>query len=608
MRALLLFLLICLSGCRQAPDKRLIVLGLDGCDPKLLQRFIDEGKLPHFQRLQQQGSFHPLETSNPAQSPVAWATFITGLDPGGHGLFDFIHRDPESMAPVSSMSEVDDGGKAHLLRKGRPFWEHLEAAGIPATLLKIPVSFPPPRAPGRLLSGMGTPDLEGSYGTFSYYTAADEEPPTDLSGGRFVPVKAVQGVVRASLVGPENEAAPLRVHLQGASALVVIGEEQRLLKKGEWSDWIPVSFPSAQGIVRLYLKDTEPHLKLYASPVNINPYDPVQPITNPAEFSRHLCRHCGYFYTQGMPEDTKALLHGVLDDSEFLAQSGLVVQEHRKLFEHGLSEFKSGLYFFYLSAPDIASHMYWNTIDGSHPGYRDERASLYSDVILQAYQEADFYVGRALQQVDEKTALLVLSDHGFAPFHRSFNLNAWLAAEGYLNSLASAPTPDWPSTRLYGAGFNGLYVNQIGRESVGIVEQAAREELLQEVSSKLLALQDPQTGQPVVRSIYRSDQIYSEPYRDSSPDLVLGYSPGYRAAWQSVLAQTDGPMFEDNLTPWSGDHMVDPACVPGILLSDRKLTNQADLVDIAPTILAYFEVGRPREMKGTSLWLDSDEG
>lgn len=567
---------------------------------------MDQGHLPNFTRLKELGSFQTLGTSNPPQSPVAWATFTTGLDPGGHGIFDFIHRDPESMMPVPSLSLVDAKGKGRLNRQGQPFWAYLSEKGIPATLLKVAANFPPDGLPGQVLTGMGTPDLEGSYGTFTYYTAAPEEPPEDLSGGRFVPIEVRDGLARASLVGPPkpggHESAPMQVWVDQGSALIEVGEERVMLKDGEWSEWIPASFPSAPGIVRFYLKSTQPHLQLYASPVNMDPCRPAQAITSPEAFSRHLCQCCGRFYTQGMPEDTKALVHGVLSDGQFLEQNELVLQERRRLFEQGLSEFKEGLFFFYLSTPDILSHMYWNTIDPEHPGFTPERSEGYSRAILSAYLEADQFVGRALEQADQDTLLLVVSDHGFAPYYRSFNLNGWLKEQGYLRQSRAGGT-EWTRTRAYGMGFNGLYLNRQGRESQGIVSEAQGQQLLEEISTRLMEWKDPDSGEPVVSRVYRSEEVYAADYRELAPDLVVGYKRGYRASWRTVLGYSEGAILEDNTEPWSGDHLIDPALVPGVLLCNRRLpAEEADLRDLAPTILSHFGVPVPAEMKGRDLF------
>ena len=111
-----------LSGAGQAAperaEQRLIVLGIDGMDPELLQQFMDEGILPKLSRLAAQGSFIPLDTSIPPQSPVAWSNFVTGMNPGGHGIFDFMHRDPATYAPVSSATRAPERQAARSICSG----------------------------------------------------------------------------------------------------------------------------------------------------------------------------------------------------------------------------------------------------------------------------------------------------------------------------------------------------------------------------------------------------------------------------------------------------------------------------------------------------------
>lgn len=576
------------------------MLGVDGADPVILRRMMDQGKLPNFSRLAELGGFQELGTSNPPQSPVAWASFTTGLDPGGHGIFDFIHRDPKTMELKPSLSEVTEGG-ARLLRQGRPFWAYLTDRGVKATLLKVPANFPPKGLPGKVLAGMGTPDLEGSYGTFSYYTSAPETAPPNLSGGRFVQVEERNGVIRANLVGPGDRLLGLEVHREKKSALISItGQSQLILNEGEWSGWVPLDFDGTAGMARFYLKASQPHLKLYVSPINIDPSAPVTPVSSPESFSRHLCRCNGRFYTQGMPEDTKALVHGVFTDKEFLGQSELVQNERKRLFEQSLGEYEDGVFFFYLSTTDIVSHLYWNTIDDKHPGFSEQRAKDYDSAIEQAYIEADNYVGRLLEFHTETTTILVLSDHGFAPFYRNFGLNAWLESEGYL--VQGSGGTDWTQTSAYGVGFNSLYLNLKNRETDGQVSAQERASLLAELETKLAGFEDPKSGRRVINKVYRPEDVYHGELVDQAPDLVLGYSRGYRASWQTVLGKTDGGILSDNLEPWSGDHLIDPELVPGILLCNRALkTEGANLLDIAPTILARFGVPIPSAMRGRDL-------
>ena len=199
--------LVSLLSCRQKKwnrNEKLIVLGIDGMDPQLLRRFMAEGKMPNFSALAQKGSFRELTTSIPPQSPVAWSNLITGMNAGGHGIFDFIHRDPKTMVPEFSTSRVEGpkhgihlgkwiiplgGGTAEQLRHGTAFWEILDKYGVPNSVFRIPANFPPIKAAGRTLSGMGTPDLRGTYGTFTFYTDDPMIAAGVVEGGRLFPYK-----------------------------------------------------------------------------------------------------------------------------------------------------------------------------------------------------------------------------------------------------------------------------------------------------------------------------------------------------------------------------------------------------------------------------------
>src|SRR5262245_33588555 len=163
-----------------APSTRpgVFVLGIDGADPVILQRLMDEGQLPEFKRLAEQGTFQSLGTANPPQSPVAWSSFVTGLDPGGHGIFDFVHRDPKTYAPIASATPPPTGEKPASLpllgyvlplgsvdvanaRSGTPFWDTLQAAGVSTQVYRMPGNFPVPASEAVTLSGMGTIDMRG---------------------------------------------------------------------------------------------------------------------------------------------------------------------------------------------------------------------------------------------------------------------------------------------------------------------------------------------------------------------------------------------------------------------------------------------------------------
>lgn len=588
LKRLLLGLLLLGPGCEQGPRPKVMVLALDGCDPRLLRRLIGEGKLPHFARLQQMGGLWELQTTNPPQSPVAWATCLTGLDPGGHGIFDFLHRDPVTLSPVTSMSSVEKG-QYRLQRRAPAFWSYLHQAGVSSTAVRVPCHFPAPSDGATALTGMGTPDLLGGYGTFTYYS---EAPPREISGGTWVPVQAEGNRVRASLIGPQRSSAPLNLTLdrQAQQLLIETCGQRRLLKQGEWSDWVSVRLGSTPGILRFYVAGLQP-LGLYASPLNADPRRPALPLCQPSTYAPHLARCCGLFYTQGMAEDTKALSAQILNDPAYLEQSRCVLEENRRLLKLALSEFQGGFFFFYLSHLDLQSHVFWAT-------------QSHNDVVEKAYVDVDLALGDVLERLDEGTTLWVVSDHGFAPFERVFDVNRWLVEQGWLKMEPGQPlrTATWGATRAYGVGFNGLYLNLQGRESQGTVAAQDKDRLLRELREKLLEVRDPQRGERVFVEVYRGSEIYSSTHRDRAPDLVLGYRSGYRGAWEAALGECSKEVFRDNRDHWNGDHLMDPSQVPGVLLCSRPIRKQdPSLLDVAPTVLKQFGVTPPPVMQGRNL-------
>jgi predicted AlkP superfamily phosphohydrolase/phosphomutase len=631
------------TGRAQAPsNRRVIVLGFDGLDPGIVEQLARAGKLPHLAGLMERGDHRPLGTTVPPLSPVAWATFTTGTNPGGHGIFDFVHRDPETMTPYLSTTRAEapartirvgdwvvplSSGSIRLLREGKPFWRILEERGIPTTIVRAPANFPPGQGHGEQLSGMGTPDLQGTYGVFSFFTDDSSFALAgDTGGGEVFRVARARDQVRARLLGPRNtfradapmSSVDFTVFIDPVNpvAKVVVQDHQVLLKRGDWSPWLQVRFDliphlqSVSGIVRFYLKETHPYLKLYASPVNIDPSAPALPISTPADYAHHMCEDLGFFYTQGMPHDTKALSSGALDDGEFLGQAALVFDEHSRMFERELGRFRGGLLFLYTDRVDQLAHMFWRTMDPHHP-LHDPR-SPHAAIIENTYRDMDTLVGKALRHVDDRTTLLVMSDHGFAPFYRTFNLNSWLRDEGYLR-LKGNPTRgeagpfdaiNWSETRAYGLGLNALYLNLRGRESVGIIPTTREyEQLVKEIAGKLAGVRDPRTGRRAVQRVYVGSEIFSGSARALAPDLVVGYAREYRVSWDSVLGKLSPEVFADNTDKWSGDHSMAAEAVPGVLISNRKgKAARPTLADLAPTALAEFGLPKPEAMEGTSVF------
>jgi predicted AlkP superfamily phosphohydrolase/phosphomutase len=627
---------------RQETQAKVLVLGFDGLDPRLLDRWLKEGKLPAFARLISAGGFRPLRTSIPPQSPVAWSNFNTGMDPGGHGIFDFMHRDPQTYIPIFSGSLSTEakkalkignlvlplsGGEVTNLMQGRTFWQVLEENDIPATIFKIPSNYPPVPTKQRTLSGMGTPDLKGSYGISCFYTTDPDIPKGELSGGRVYEVFVIGNRVDAKLPGPTNtfkkdrpEALiDFRVFIDPDQALakVVLPDQEFILKEKEWSGWKKVQFgllptQSVSGICMFYLKEIRPHLKLYVSPINIDPGRPAQPISTPENYARELERVFGSYFTKGLPADTSGLDNGFLDEDEFLEQDEMILREGEQMFDYEFNRFDSGLLFYYVSSTDQRQHMFWRLLDEKHPGYDPQLASRFGQTIENIYVEADRFLDRVLQRIDKDTILLAMSDHGFNPFRRAFNLNTWLFENGYhrlrnpwkQEEGSLFENTDWSRTRAYGIGLNGLYINQRGRERDGIVNAGAdAENLIREIAGKLEQVVDPKTGERAILQAFISKDVYHGSQIDHAPDIICGFNEGYRISWDSPLGSFPKSVFDDNREKWSGDHMGAPVVIPGVLITNRKVRAESPaLYDLTTTILDIFGIPKTKEMIGESVF------
>jgi predicted AlkP superfamily phosphohydrolase/phosphomutase len=233
-------------------------------------------------------------------------------------------------------------------------------------------------------------------------------------------------------------------------------------------------------------------------------------------------------------------------------------------------------------------------------------------VIEEQYRRGDEVVGKALEFADEETLVIVASDHGFDSFRRGVNLNTWLFDHGLLALRdGSRPGPDafdllrgvdWDRTCAYALGLGGIYLNLKGRERQGTVRADDAEALKRSIAGSLSGLVDPATGAVAVRRVRPREAVYSGPFVGDAPDLLVDFAPGYRASWGTSLGGVPAGHFEDNTRRWSGDHVIDPQAVPGVLFMNRPYRGAgASLVDLAPTILDALCVPKGPAMEGSSL-------
>lgn len=617
---------------KNARTRRVVIMGLDGLEPKLTERYMSEGAMPNLQRLAEQGTFSRLGTTLPALSPVAWSTFQTGVNPGAHNIFDFLTRDKRYCLPLLSSTEIDPprtfgfgrwriklgGSRMRIMRKSKPFWHILGEHGIFSTVLRVPISFPAEPFDGNILSAMCTPDLRGTQGSFTFFTTKDHA--KALDGGEFQRVRIECGVISAELIGPPHpkdaKRPALRVpftvqpSVERGEAELSISGVTYTLKLNQFSDWIEVKFRFGwrgvvSGICRFCLRELSPDFSLYVSPINVNPEKPALPISHPITFATWLAKRHGLFGTLGLMEDTWGRNELALDDRRFLDQTYLTHSERERMFFEALDKTREGLCACVFDASDRIQHMFWRYIDPQHKSPCED-ISEFADVIPDMYRRMDDLVGRAMQKIGPKDALIVLSDHGFASFRRGINLNSWLYQNGYLALKDGAQfgtdyfkDVDWSRTRAFAVGLSGFYLNRRGREHQGILSEEEFVALKIELAQKLEALRDPLDGEVVIRKVYDTTRAYRGVYTEDAPDMIVGYAPGYRVSWESVTGGLEQEVFSDNIKAWSGDHHVDPKAVPGVLFSNLKLRGEnPHIIDMAPTVLDLFAVAAPKYMEG----------
>jgi predicted AlkP superfamily phosphohydrolase/phosphomutase len=617
--------------------KRVVVLGLDGLDFGLTNDMLAAGKLPNLAALQNKGCFFPLASTLPPISPVAWSTFQTGTNPGKHNIFDFLIPDERTYQPKISSVEIRQPKRSvrfgkyriplgqpdvRLLRKSKPFWSVLSDYGVFNCILRVPITFPAERLRGVQLSAMCVPDILGTQGTFSLFTTKQKD--AGKKNGGHVQVVTLKGrLMKAALLGPDDPVrqnhrplqVPFTVTLKGANAasLSINGSTYRLCK-GEYTDWIPVTYRvmpgmSVSGVCRFLLLDTDPDFELYATPVNIDPENPVLPIGYPATYSVYLANRQGPFATLGLAEDTWGLNEHVLNDEHFSRQCIDIDRERETMFLDALDKVKQGLCVCVFDGSDRMQHMFWRYHDSQHPARPAEVPPAFAHAVEDLYQRMDDIVGRTVAKcAGTDTLLMVLSDHGFTSFRRGIDLNRWLEENGYLvvddarrgeDYLVGV---DWSRTRAFAIGLTGVFVNKKDKFAHGVVGSDEAEPLRAEIAEKLATLVDPESDKLAIRRVYQAEKAYTGPYKDRAPDLIVGYESGYRVSWDTAIGRTMTAIFHDNTKAWSGDHCVDPSVVPGVLFCNHSIeAENARLLDIAPTVLDLFGIPKPNYMDGVAL-------
>ncbi|MGD8397764.1 MAG: alkaline phosphatase family protein [Anaerolineae bacterium] len=558
-----------------------LILGFDAFDPATFERLSAAGRLPHLTRYAAAGGYAPFQVPQPPQSEVSWTSIATGLDPGGHGIFDFVHRDPATYRLSVSLLPMKKGLAGTQFVPpftARTIFDEAVARGYPATALWWPATFPArPESPVRTIPGLGTPDIQGRLGVGTLFAAAGHRPGT----GDKTPIVALQkvgasryeaglpGPVRQTRTGPEPVTLPLRLDFgAGRGARLDLGSQHVDLVEGEWSPVVELSFKvgllmSVKAITRAILVRGEPDVQLYLLPLQLHPLKSMWRYATPGGFVKDAWRNAGPFLTLGWQQDTTALEEACITDEQFLELCDWIMRVREGLLMHLLDGFDEGILASVFDSLDRIQHMF----------LRDR-----PDLVDAWYARLDALLGRVearLAAIGRDPRIVVISDHGFAPFEHKVHLNRWLVDHGHLatrngDDRGSLHDADWSRTRAYAVGLNSLYVNLMGREGQGTVSPVDRDRAVEELRRGLLAWQGPD-GRPVVRTVTPRDEAFSGPHAAHGPDLVVGYAPGHRASADTGLGKWDGQALVPNRDHWGADHCMAADAVPGVLFCSQGL-------------------------------------
>lgn len=295
---------------------------------------------------------------------------------------------------------------------------------------------------------------------------------------------------------------------------------------------------------------------------------------------------------------------------------------------------------------DRAQHNFWKYMDPHHPEYRKKDHARFGSFIADIYKDIDRKLGGLMRYVPENAVVIIVSDHGFGPLRKGVRLTNWLKSEGYLTvkndysfgftrlflkeklrrvvkkkpfsyllkfrkvlevqskgGMATLDFLNMNKTQVYPIGGCGsLCINLKSRQPSGVVSSGAPyERLRDELIEKLSQLRDPETNQLVIRSIRRREDVY-DVFPDETPDLLIEWEKGYSAIGERELAVLGIRRGNMLFTPhrWSGNHLPNGIFIAGgPPIRQNAVVENAEIVDMAPTILSVMDMDVPNDMDGS---------
>lgn len=562
-----------------------ILVGFDAFDPGFFERLHNEGKVPYLSKYLVSSKYSSFKVANPPQSEVSWTSISTGLNPGGHGLFDFVHRNPDtyglfvSILPTKSSLLGNQFSPPH---KAETIFDSAVKDGYQATSLWWPATFPSRlQSPVRTVPGLGTPDIFGQLGVGISYSM---EPLTDENNLKTRTARLqrknsteyngiLAGPLQKSRTGSKQSYLDFKVIINDAhSAKLSLGNQILDLVVGQWSPVVEIRFQvgfmvSVKIVTRVILTQLQPDPVLYFLPLQLHPLASPWPYGTPKSMLNKIWKKQGAFLTLGWPQDTTALEEGFINNEHFLCLCDQIFKQRASIFMAMLDSYQEGILACVFDSLDRVQHMFWK----NRP-----------DIIESWYLKLDDFAGKINTKLSAKRDgdsinLIFLSDHGFQNFNYKVNVNRWLLEQGYLELVNGALSQDlsgvnWNKSHVYAVGLNSLYLNLEGREGQGVVPLAQKSEILEILRSKLLRWTGPD-GKKVFQRVQTNQEAFNGPLSVHGPDLVLGYAPGYRASAETGLGGWGDKKIEWNTDHWSADHCIDANAVPGVIFNNRGLDN-----------------------------------
>lgn len=552
------------------------MLGFDSFDPAVFDRMAGRNMLPNLERFAAHGGYSKLEVCSPPQTEVSWTCIATGADPGGHGIFDFVHRDPATYRPYVSILPTRKGMLGEQFvppYTAKTLFEEAASLGFPATALWWPAMFPArPELPVITIPGLGTPDIRGQLGVGTLFTTEEEtkKKTTVVSletDGRNRYKASIPGPQAQRRAGPQVLTLPLAMEvLDAAAARISIEKTFFDVRLGEWSEIVELRFKAGMlfnihAITRFILTSVNDAVRLYALPLQIHPLHTTMHYSSSGAFAKKLWKEVGPYLTLGWPQDTTGLEEGCITDDQFLDLCGQVFSRRIEILHHLMKGFKEGVLAGIFDDLDRIQHMFFHD---------------RMDIVEEWYRTLDRFVGDVSEQISQwsgKYRFLILSDHGFSEFRTKVHLNRWLQEKNLLVKKINGSDlegVDWPQTKAYAVGLNSVYLNIAGREGQGCVHAAEVVDLLEAIKRKLSEWKDG-NDRHLVQKVRLKHEIYEGPYTRFGPDLVVGYAPGFRGSAETGLGKIPDVPLEENTDHWGADHCMDADAVPGVIFANRNL-------------------------------------